>query len=553
MSKITHKIFQHKTILLILVLAFILRIYDISNNPNSMYGDELTLVYDAYSLLKTGQDQKGESWPLFFSMGGGRPAGYIYATIPFTALFGPTVLAARMVSVLSGVGITLLIYLITRLLFFRRKTDLRFVSDEAGLTAALVAAITPWELNLSRGAFESHFALFLSLLGLYFFLLATRRRLFYLFSALSFFLSMQTYLTYVLSVPLFVGMLAYFAKDKLKFSPIVIASILILILSLIFSIYTSISRGSKDRVGNLFIYNQSEYQNIIADKVRRERLFSPVPSELAPRLHNKYFEFINVFFQNYLNSFGLDFLILNGDKNIRHNPTSMGQTYWIGLPLIIFGVMTLIKNHKKSLALLSGWLLIGPLASSIVGQPHAIRSSFMLPPLIILMGTGLYYIIQLRNKKIRWFRFILFILFLVELPIFLYRFYLLSPALNTSFWSYGARKAVAFTLENKDRYQYIILSTSIPDTEYAYPVYFKIEPKEVLYANSHKINIGEHQFLKYDNVYLGSIPSTRVKQITRSLEGSVLYLGPIEDRGFVDNEKIARNKDGSPLFVISYK
>ena len=91
-NKMWNWILKHKIILFILLLAFFLRIYGIDTNPKSMYGDELTLVYDTYSLLKTGQDQTGQAWPLFFSMGGGRPAGYIYATIPFTAIFGPTAL-----------------------------------------------------------------------------------------------------------------------------------------------------------------------------------------------------------------------------------------------------------------------------------------------------------------------------------------------------------------------------------------------------------------------------------------------------------------------------
>ena len=213
----------------------------------------------------------------------------------------------------------------------------------------------------------------------------------------------------------------------------------------------------------------------------------------------------------------------------------------------------LVKNYRKNLALLSGWLLISPLVSSIVGQPHAIRSSFMFPPLVILMGAGLYYLLKSTGKKIKLFKVALLLLFLIELLIFLYRFYLLSPVLNTSFWSYSAKKASEVAIENKDKYKYIILSTSIPDIEFAYPVYTKIEPKEVHFTNNNKINFGEHQFLKYGNVYLGSIPSTRVRQILRSLEGSVLYLGPLEDRGLVDNEEVARNKDQSPLFVVSTK
>ena len=53
-------------LLLIIFIAAFLRFYQISENPKAMYGDGLTAVYDAYSILKTGHDQKGEFMPLYF-------------------------------------------------------------------------------------------------------------------------------------------------------------------------------------------------------------------------------------------------------------------------------------------------------------------------------------------------------------------------------------------------------------------------------------------------------------------------------------------------------
>ena len=105
---------MNKILGIILVLGFLLRIVDIPNNPRALYGDELTLVYDAYSILKTGHDQKGNFLPITFEMAGGRPGGYVYATIPFVAIFGPNAVAARSVSILSGLGSILLIYLLGR-------------------------------------------------------------------------------------------------------------------------------------------------------------------------------------------------------------------------------------------------------------------------------------------------------------------------------------------------------------------------------------------------------------------------------------------------------
>lgn len=549
MNKMWNWILKQKIILLILLLAFFLRIYDIDNNPKSMYGDELTLVYDAYSLLKTGQDQKGESWPLFFSMGGGRPAGYIYATIPFTAIFGPTALAARFVSVLSGAGIVFLIYLITSII----------ISKRVGIFSSLLAAITPWELSLSRGGFESHLALFFGLLGFYLFLIASKKNVFYILSALSFALAMQTYLTYVLTIPFIVLLIAYsyrktiFSQKKQFKIYILFLSLLILLGSLSFSLYTSLSRGSKDRFSNLYIFNQLDLQAQVSEKVGKERNFTPLNSELAARIHNRYLEFANIFFQNYLQNFGLDFLILKGDQNPRHNPPHTGEIFWAGLPLAALGIIFLFNKFKDTFKLVSGWILLAPIAGSLVGSPHAIRSSFLLPPLIILMGSGLAFIINLKKPGIRGFKIFLLILFLIQLPIFLYRFYLLSPNLNASFWSYSAKEATQYALENKNKYKYIILSTSIPDLEFAFIVYGKIDPKDTIYQNFHKTSIDEFKFLKYDNIYLGSIPSTRIKQAINSLAGSVLYLGVIQDRGLVDNERTVNDKNNNPLFVVSTK
>jgi len=94
---------KRKTIFLIfaiLILGFILRVYKISSLP--LYGDELTITYDSYSLLKTGKDQTGEAFPLTFKMGAGRPPGYVYFSIPFVAIFGPSVWGEWGLSVVSG-------------------------------------------------------------------------------------------------------------------------------------------------------------------------------------------------------------------------------------------------------------------------------------------------------------------------------------------------------------------------------------------------------------------------------------------------------------------
>ncbi len=537
MDKVLFKLLKFKTILLIILLASILRIYNVNHNPKSMYGDSLTLVYDAYSILKTGMDQTGQFLPVYFSMGGGRPPVYIYATIPFVALLGPTAIAARSVSILSGIGIVLLLYLICLRL-----------SRKIALYAALLAAITPWELSLSRGAFESHFALFLGLLGLYAFLKRGENNKWLFISAISFVLSMQTYSTYVLTIPLFVFLLMYsegFKTFKQIVKPSMIIFLTLILMSLLFSVYISYSRGSKDRFTNIQIFNQPDLQNQLASKVKSERAYSLLNPELADKFHNRVLANLSVLTENYANNFGLRFLFLQGDRNPRHNPASSGELFWFCLPLLILGGFSLYRNNKKVFLFVFLWASITPIAGSLVGAPHALRNSFMLPPLLILCAHGFP-----KSKRIK---FLLLIFFLIQLPFFINRFYFLSPNLNAQFWSYSAKKATELALENKNKYDYIFLSTSIPDMEFAYPVYTRVEPKDFIYQKNHETKLNEFNFLKFGNVYLGSVPNSRVGSFMKEVDGSVFYLGPIEDQGFVDIKAIQRDENEQPLFVVSTK
>ena len=55
-----------KRLLLLLVIftSFFLRLVNLENIPNGFTPDEASFGYDAYSIIKTGRDQWGESFPL---------------------------------------------------------------------------------------------------------------------------------------------------------------------------------------------------------------------------------------------------------------------------------------------------------------------------------------------------------------------------------------------------------------------------------------------------------------------------------------------------------
>ena len=140
---------RHSTILLIviLLLAASLRLFHLKQTPPGLNQDEAISAWPAYCLLKTGKDNVGESWPIYYmrGLGGNNPTLFTYLTIPFQAIGGLNIYTTRLPAVFAGVFMVWLVYLTTKKLF----------NTETGLAAAALLAITPWHLLQSRWGHEA--------------------------------------------------------------------------------------------------------------------------------------------------------------------------------------------------------------------------------------------------------------------------------------------------------------------------------------------------------------------------------------------------------------
>src|SRR3990167_5517173 len=102
----------------VIVLAFFLRFYKITQIPPSLNWDEVAIGYNAYSILKTGKDEWGQFLPVHFkSYGEYKLPAQIYASIPGIAVFGLNELGVRITPVVYGTLTVLLLYFLTRALF----------------------------------------------------------------------------------------------------------------------------------------------------------------------------------------------------------------------------------------------------------------------------------------------------------------------------------------------------------------------------------------------------------------------------------------------------
>ncbi len=528
-----------KTLLIlifIVVFGLFLRIYNVSEN--SLYGDELTIVLDANSILKTGQDQLGNPFPLTFQMGAGRPAGYVYGTIPFVALFGPSALGVRALSILSGLGVIILLYYIGRKLF----------SEKVGLSAAFIAAVSIWDISLSRGGFEAHFALFIALLGFYLFIKAKEKPLLYLLSALSFGLTLHTYPTYKVSLIFFIPLLLRYSGYRNK-KYFLIGGLLFFILAVSALSQTFIA-GSETRFSGINIFSQEELKSSIEQKVNLERTITDLPESISKYFHNKPIEYSKVLIENYLQNFSLDFLILHGDRNPRHNMATMGQLYFAEMILIFIGLLTFWQKYKRVLIFFIIWIILAPIPTAIIDLPHALRSSFMLPPLIILSALGLTTILNQKNRIIL---VVIVLFFTIQFIFFAQKLYFLAPNEYSNFWSYSAKLASEIAVQNKNKYDYVILSDRIDNIEFAYPVYTRIDPKIVISQNEKRTLLNSNMLKRFDNVYIGYIPESQIEKFINSLEGSVLYIGPAGDEKFLNSPESINGLDGLKALVLEKK
>lgn len=138
--------------------AAAVRLIDLDGAPPGLNQDEAANAWNAYCLLRTGQDQAGDPWPIFHfrALGEHRTPLFLYLMLPFQAIGGLNIWTTRLPNVAGGVACVLLIYYIGRRLF----------GQPTGLVAAALMALNPWAIHNSRWGHEGSATALLVLLPL---------------------------------------------------------------------------------------------------------------------------------------------------------------------------------------------------------------------------------------------------------------------------------------------------------------------------------------------------------------------------------------------------
>jgi hypothetical protein len=422
-------------------------------------------------------------------------------------------------------------------------------------------AVSPWDLSLSRGGFEAHFALMLATLGLLFFLMAKENPKYYLGVATLWGLSIHTYPTFKVTLLLIIPILMWFNKETIKnfFSKknmwFKVVALIIGTIAIIISAQQTFFNKSEVRFTNINIFVDLDLKRQIIQKVNFERTIDSIGKKLSPVFHNKPIEYFVSLRNAYMSNLSFDFLFISGDGNPLHNMTGIGEMYFIESIFVAIGFLVLWNKNKRLFVLLVLWLLVAPIATAFLIFPHALRNSFMLPSLILFSTLGLSEILKIEKRDIRYISFgLISIFWFVQFIFLLDKLYFLSPVKYNEFWSYPAKAAVTMANNKSRQYDYVFLSDKIDNIQYAYPVYNVIDPNIVVDQDKTPYDFGKYKFRKYGNVYITNVPDTEVADFIANIGGSALYIGnPLEKVNSLNKEEINGPSGTKMLLVIKKK
>ena len=441
---------MHKFWLTVIIfIGVFFRFYHLTASPPALNWDEVSIGYNAYSILQTGRDEWGEFLPLSFkAFGEHKLPGMIYASIPGIWLFGTTDFGVRFTPAVLGVVAIYLIYLLTKKLFG---------SETQALASALLLAVSPWAIHFSRVSFEAGFAMALMLISIYYLLSSSTRPKHLWLSMLFAVLAAYTYNSIRIFLPLmFLGYLFTGAIPWRHLSLRRVVPVVFLAMVLLTPVILGLSRREERvRLGTVSILNQKSFLDDIAES----RGYTNLPSILPRLIHNKVTHYTYALFTNYLQVFSTEFLFFAGGENTQRSVQGMGLLYYFEFPLLILGLIALLsKNTKRGIkAFILPWLLLAPIPSIItIDSPSTVRALNLLPVLIMIESLGLITALSwLKNRRFAQVLIALFVLW--NISYFAYQLFYVYPVKYSDKWQYGYKQAIEFAHDHYDQADLIYL------------------------------------------------------------------------------------------------
>ncbi len=520
--KISFSLWSSTVILIAISSIFLItRLYLINTQPPSLYWDEASIGYNAFSILKTGRDEWGQLLPIHFrAFNEYKLPVYIYCLTLIEAIFGNNIFAVRLPAVLFSFGSLIILFLLCERLFKRRSIS---------LMSCFLFTIEPWFFIFSRTAYEATAGLFFFLLGCYFLLRYKDSGWFLVSAAGSFVGAMYSYNAFRILAPLF---LIYYSLSLIIFNQMfvlvkrewrkILAAIFVFLIGIIPMVNLYRFDGGLKRYSDTSVVTGAGFE-----------------------------QGATIIFYNTLKHFTPDFLFLSGDQNIRSHTGNVGEIYWLQFLFLILGIIYIVKQRNFGSIILIGLLFISPIPSAVTREsPHALRSILLLVPLTILSAIGVVYM----NDLIRWKQFgygIVLAFFCLLFSVYFGKYINYYQTVVSDAWQYGYAEAFRTYGDDFKNYDSVIVSDRYSQPYIFYLEYLNIDPD--YYRKERILNIQprvETSLVKQiGNVYFGEVhfadfPAGR----------SLVFAHPTERLTEIAAKAVILNPDKSvALYVYDYK
>ena len=423
-------------LLVAILLAIVTRFFKLGIAPEGLYLDEAGQGYSAYSILITGKDEFGKSFPIVFrSFTDFKTPVYVYLVVPLIPIFGLTKFAVRFPSFFFSIlTIPVLYFLISELLSkLKLKPNLRWLPA----IASILLAISPWHILFGRTNFECNVALFFFLGGALLFYKALRNPKLLIPSAILFAIAIPAYHAQRIVTPLML-LILFLRHKKILLGEahkkyLIIGAVIGLIISLP-TLSVANTPGFLARASGLNIFSQPrgslETSNIVVGSIINSRIFL-IAKEFGA-LYLSYFSPRNMF--------------VLGDSGPRSSFPDLSTFFVWQFPFYIYGLYMFIKRNDLgelkffTLAL----LLVSPIPAALTRDPYStIRSLQMVIPLTIIISAGIIEVFSL--LKMRWLRILFWLVFSIAIFYSLAKLFSSVIVLNEYYravdWNYGWEKA----------------------------------------------------------------------------------------------------------------
>jgi len=539
---------KREWLLLLIVVGFaaMIRLWNLGTIPPGVNRDEASIGYTAYSLLKTGKDEYGVSWPVSIkSFGDWKLPLYIYASMVPISIAGLTDSSVRIVSALAGVLTVLFTYFLVREAF-RQSSWSRSIA----LGASFLLAVSPWHIHFSRVASEANVAVLFTVIASWLFFVSFRKPVALIGSSVFFAFTLYTYHGNHIFTPLLLLGIFFFYKVRITSNRYKFFSLGILVTLAIFIYAMTFLGADKTKFAGTSILSDPGtvlYQLELPRSEHENALFARV-------FHNRFVYVTKKFLESYVLSFSPEFLYIRGGGNNAHNIPLTGNAYLLEWPFLFFGIYRILKIRQSSGLFFLWWLAVAPIASSLTKDaPHSARMLAILPALQVVTAFGGMTLLDFVRRQMKLVVSVVLVGgYLWSMLLYFDAYFVHFPQTNSQDWGIAYKTVATFLSDNQSRFDRILFSK--PDrSPYIFLAFYECLDPEILQRTamrypetsegfSHVAKLGNIEFRnpKYPEDLL--LPKTLVIDWASDIPANALSSSRIE--------KEIKTPEGNPHFIL---